>query len=289
MYTTVFVTVLATLSVLVGISMILPNPKQDTINTQPKNTEIPDKKTDDVSTTEFSESCYDKITKREDDRIYIFQSKQPLQEGTNPKVFSDLATYRVWAEQYLGDGLRCPVLYFDPESEPYIHPEEKFAGKDFSDEVKNVRASTLQKTREMKSSYIHSAMTEPARYISTDGVTDEIPVYAEANGKLTHVHQEDMIEKSQREALGLGADQSLTPVNRNELRDVSTDEISRLVEEMDPSLKGAVLKRTGYSKYEIDEVIPERNNKQHIEGMNIDLLAYGGTVVPVNNINKLFG
>ena len=338
MYEVVAVTVLATISVLLGLSLILP----DTTSTKPETPSAPEsndtKSTTPVpspdtttqgpdpdDSTTYPSSCYDAIAVREKGRVYIFQSKHSLQEGVNPMIFPDLPSYRVWAERSLGDGLKCPVLFYDPAAEPYIHPEEKYAGNSAGD-MSIVRASkrtqqnmtmdtwdvqddsTLMGTRDKKSSYIRSAVMEPARYVAADGIMDNVsppmPPYAEATGPVHREMHDNLITRSQREAIGAGADEQMPIPSRNPLRDVSQREIALLaaeMEEKDPSMKGVVLKRTGYSKYEVDEVIPEREGgvvdsgvrasfgMGQTDGLDIDLLAYGGTVVPVKNVNRLFG
>jgi len=319
MYEVVFVTVLVTISVLVGLSFVLPDTalpeSPESPETTPSKPEDRDEtKIDPVKTTDkppqsFSSSCYDAIAVREQGRVYIFQSKKPLQDGVNPVIFPDLPSYRVWAERSLGDGIKCPVLYYNPDSPPYVHSEEKYSGVDTGKEVSMVRASkhdTLMETRDMKSSYVRSAVMEPARYVAADGVEDDVaapaPPYAEARGRVRNDLHDNLITRSQREAAGVGADTSLPTPARNNLRDVSRDEIALLAAEMEeknPSMRGAVLKRTGYSQYEVAEIIPERleddNTRRHItdmgtsNGLDMDLLAYGGTVVPVSNINKIFG
>lgn len=352
MYTTVVVSVLATISVLIGLSLILPD-----VNIAPK---IPDSASDSEpndtpptkseltqaaapsTKSEYPDSCYDAITVREKGRVYIFQSKRPLQEGVNPRIFPDLPSYRVWAERSLGEGIRCPVLYYEPSSSPYVHPEEKYAGNGMANSLREVRAaksggalpdttvtvtyetnappgtsqdvgdSTLQRTRDTKSSYVRSAVMEPARYVGADGIQDDIspptPPYAEARGPVSRELYDNLIERSQREAAGIGADQPAPIPSRNQLRDVPDREIAALaaeMEEKDPSMRGMVLKRTGYSKYEVDEIIPERAGYEtrgvtdsgvyasfgmgNMDGLSVDLLAYGGTVVPVKSVNRLFG
>lgn len=329
MYEVIIVTVLATISVLLGLSFVLPDtttpqhvqqsipepeiPKEQSEPNEPGVSSAP-------SPTQFSSSCYDAIAVRERGRVYIFQSKHPLQEGVNPLIFSDLPSYRVWAEQSLGDDVKCPVLYYDSTAEPYIHPEEKYAGDvsmirsskraphaaSYMSDTREVHdESTLMGTRDKKSSYVRSAVMEPARYVAADGVVDSvsppIPPYAEASGKVHREMRDDMITRSQREAIGAGADEPAPVPPRNTLRDVPQSEVVLLaaeMEEKDPSMKGVVLKRTGYSKYEVDEVIPENVVDSGVRstfgmgntgGLDIDLLAYGGTVVPVKNVNRLFG
>lgn len=339
MYEVIAVTVLATISVLLGLSFILPDtpsstPKKETTQTvstpETKSTSTPPSpdQTNPDTADVFPPSCYDAITVREKGRVYIFQSKKPLQENVNPVIFPDLPSYRVWAERSLGDGLKCPVLYYDPDAEPFIHTEEQYAGSSdkrmirsskrtqqddpsLTDTWKVYDDSTLAGTRDKKSSYIRSSVMEPARYVAADGVVDDvsapIPPYAEASGRVRHEMHDNLITRSQREAVGRGADQPAPIPSRNPLRDVSRREIAQLtaeMEEKDPSMRGAVLKRTGYSQYEVDEVIPEREGEGEdivddgvrntfgmgrSGGLDIDLLAYGGTVVPVKNVNRLFG
>jgi len=330
MYEVIVVTVLATISVLLGLSFVLPDTKPEPVNTEiiPEKVVTPAPPVTETApeqTQEFPSSCYDAIAVREKGRVYIFQSKQPLQEGVNPMIFPDLPSYRVWAERSLGDGVKCPVLFYDPAGEQYVHPEEKYAGSGLEDASlmrsskrtqQNVMAdtwevhddSTMMGTRDKKSSYIRSAVMEPARYVAADGIVDDVapptPPYAEAVGHVHHEMHDSLITRSQREAIGIGADQQMPVPSRNALRDVPQSEIALLaaeMEEKDPSMKGVVLRRTGYSKYEVDEVIPEREGDivdsgvrrsfgmGQTDGLDIDLLAYGGTVVPVKNVNRLFG
>lgn len=322
-------TVLATISVLLGISFVLPDTTPDIVPTdsKPEKTAPPASlPTTSEKKPTFSSSCYDVITVREKGRVYIFQSKQPLQEGVNPMIFPDLPSYRVWTERSLGDGVKCPVLFYDPADEPYVHPEEKYAGSS-SDDISRVRSSkrtqqttfpeatwevhddsTMMGTRDTKSSYIRSATMEPSRYVAVDGVVDNVspasPPYAEACGHVEREMHDNLIIRSRKDATDTGADEQLPIPPKNTLRDVPQREISLLAEKMeekDPSMKGAVLRRTGYSKYEVDEILPE--NKRNVidsgvkgtfgmgqsDGLDIDLLAYGGTVVPVTSINRLFG
>jgi hypothetical protein len=343
MFLIILVTVLIAVSLWIGITLVLP--PMTSSGTSTPSVSLPQTnnavKSDEepvipvetptqsiMEKPDFPDACYDKITLREKGRVYVFKSKLPLEEGVNPKIFADLPTYRVWAEQILGEGMRCPVLFYDPSAPAYIHPEEEYPpevamtraaveeGKRYKAEVEvefnprnppyvvtdgSVKVDTLE-IRDHKSSYIRTAMTEPARYVPHDSVNDPEtemgPAYAEAKGKLTKVHPEDYFTRSRRDALGLGADQSLPAPPRN-LRDVPEWKVRELLKSADPSLAGASLRRTGISQYQI-ESIPERQRERErdmVKGwsgsyvdspMPLDLLAYGGTIVPVKNVNRLF-
>lgn len=350
MFLIILVVVLIAVSLWIGITLVLPPMTSSTATaTDDKTSQSPAQSStqpsaqssnEDVIPIEtptpaimekpdFPDACYDKIAVREKGRVYVFKSKLPLEEGVNPKIFADLPTYRVWAEQMLGEGMRCPILYYNPGEPAFIHPEEQYPpevamtraaveeGKRYRAEVEveynprnppyvttdgSVKVDTLE-IRDHKSSYIRSAMTEPGRYLAAnDSVEDptpmDAPAYAEAKGKLTKVHPEDYFSRSRRDAMGLGADQSL-PAPPHNIRDVPEWKVRELLKSADPALAGASLRRTGISQYQI-ESIPERQKERErdmVKGwsgsyvdspMPLDLLAYGGTIVPVKNVNRLF-
>lgn len=286
------------------------------------------------------QGCYDVLTMR-DGAVYLFQSYSPLQEGTNPKIFSDLPTYRVWTEHFLQEGIRCPVLYYDPAQPPYYHPEEEIVGEggnvpmvraqivngqrkryevlvkktygfdetkpyanlpmtggsgdpeyDFYKETKtNPRGQSkvegfIQETRMSKNQYLRNAMTDPVKNIGHDGV------------------ETDYIMKSRYDGLGIGYDDPLPDENVMTLRDVPKKEIDKIIRRRYPDLHGVKTKRVGISKYQIEEITPEREdddpqNPDSGQGghwtawgkqMPLDLLAYGGTVVPSGSVfDTIFG
>lgn len=288
--------------------------------------------------SKFPSSCYDKITVREKGHVYIFKSKRPLQEGVNPRVFKDLPTYRVWAERTMEEGLRCPILFYDPNEPPYVHPEEEYpaevpmvknnivngqqrhkydidiiyrngqGSKPYLTRDGSIEIDTLE-IKEQKNSYIRSAMTDSAKYIPVDGINDSFvsseyggDKYAEAYGKPMRVRHRDLINVSRRDAFGLGADESTPVPPYNSLRDVPKSEVLEMLERENPIFRGAKIKRTGISRYEVEELKPQEkydtnnnvynsNNLGYLppeQPMPVDLLAYGGTVVPVRDIRKIF-
>jgi hypothetical protein len=339
MYLVVIMTVLITVSVLYGISFLLPdtvpertvmNPdlKDDVVEDTPDNDmeekdveEKDEKEPKKQEVPEFSSDCYDIITQR-DGKIYLFKSKKPLEEGENPKIFSDLPTYRVWGEHMLYDGVRCPILHLDSSTKGYQHPEEKYPqeiplvtaniikgkqrkyeatisyetpGSMITDKPYLVHTPTnvnnyeydLYKNREDteenfmgrthidKSEKLYNASTDPSRYIAHD----------------------DIIRRSQHEGLDLGLDQSL-PIPKVNFRDVPESEALRVLTDRDPYYKGAKLKRVGTSKYEVKEVQPEQECDTNDSIVNtgflvskkvpLDLLAYGGTLVPSGSIHGIY-
>jgi hypothetical protein len=333
MYLIIVMTILITISVLYGMSYLIPDiePERILVNQdlkeqsvkievkQPEDTKPKEDSPDEIVKT-FSSDCYDIITKRQD-KIYLFKSKRPLEEGSNPKIFADLPTYRVWSEHMLYDGLRCPILHLDKSNKGYKHPEEKYPqevpmitanvikgrrrkyeatvtyeapGSMFTDKPYLVHTPTnvddyehdLYKKNESseenftgrtqidKSEKLYNSMTNPSRYIAND----------------------DLILKSQHEGLDLGLDQEL-PVPRRNFRDVRKSEALRALAENDPYYKGATLKRIGTSKYEVSEIQPEEDCDQGqynsitntgylvSKKVPLDLLAYGGTLVPSGSIH----
>lgn len=285
------------------------------------------------------QGCYDVLTMREG-AVYLFQSYAPLQEGTNPKIFSDLPTYRVWTEHFLQEGIRCPVLFYDPAQPAYYHPEEEIIGEGSDvpmvkaqivngqrkryevlvkrtvgfDETKpyaNLPLGTggdpeydfykesqkgqrgqpkvegfLQETRMAKNKYLRNATMDPVKNIGHDGV------------------ETDYIMKSRYDGLGIGYDDALPDENVMTLRDVPKKEIDKIIRRRYPDLHGVKTKRVGISKYQIEEITPEREeddpqNPDTGEGghwtawgkqMPLDLLAYGGTVVPSGSVfDTIFG
>jgi hypothetical protein len=295
-------------------------------------------KTRDITPTPAPEpsvpqGCYDILTMR-DGAVYLFQSYAPLQEGTNPKIFSDLPTYRVWTEHFLQEGIRCPVLFYDASQPAYYHPEEEVAGDvpmvrtqiangqrkryevlvkktvgfDESKPYANLPVGTggdpeydfykqsrqskpkvegfLQETRMAKNQYLRNAMTDPIKNIGQDGV------------------ETDYIMKSRYDGLGIGYDDPLPDESVMTLRDVPKKEIDKIIRRRYPDLHGVKTKRVGISKYQIEEITPEREtddpqNPDTGEGghwtawgkqMPLDLLAYGGTVVPSGSVfDTIFG
>lgn len=284
------------------------------------------------------QGCYDVLTMR-DGAVYLFQSYSPLQEGTNPKIFSDLPTYRVWTEHFLQEGIRCPILFYDPSQPAYYHPEEDIVGEggdipmvkaqivngqrkryevlvkktigfderkpyanlpmtggsgdpeyDFYKEaVKKGQPKVegfLQETRMSKNQYLRNAMTDPIKNIGQDGV------------------ETDYIMKSRYDGLGIGYDDALPDENIMTLRDVPKKEIDKIIRRRYPDYHGVKTKRVGISKYQIEEITPEREeddpqNPDTGQGghwtawgkqMPVDLLAYGGTVVPSGSVfDTIFG
>ena len=282
------------------------------------------------------QGCYDVLTMR-DEAVYLFQSYAPLQEGTNPKIFSDLPTYRVWTEHFLQEGIRCPVLFYDASQPPYYHPEEEIVGEggdvpmvksqiangqrkryevlvkrtfgfdeskpyanlpvgsggdpeyDFykqSQSRKQKVEGFIQETRASKNKYLRNATVDPVKYIGHDGV------------------ETDYIMKSRYDGLGIGYDQPLPDENVMSLRDVPKKEIDKIIKRRYPDFHGVKTKRVGISKYQIEEITPEREdddpqNPDSGEGghwtawgkqMPLDLLAYGGTVVPSGSVfDTIFG
>lgn len=309
-------------------------------NDEPEEEKEPESKNDDndeeevkSETTTFSSDCYDVMTER-DGQIYIFKSKRPLEEGVNPKIFSDLPTYRVWSEHMLYEGIRCPILNLDPKDKNYKHPEEKYPQEvpmvvsniakgqrrkyeatisyqnstGFTEKPylvhtptnvhnyehdlyktpmnsnsnshslsrqSNVNEDFRNHTRNQKNSSFYDSSTDPSRYIAHD----------------------DLILRSQHEGLDLGMDQSL-PITPRNFRDIPKKKILRDLVKTDPSLKGAKLTRTGTSKYEVSEIQLEPSCEDPINDSSqgymiskqvpIDLLAYGGTLVPSGSIHGIF-
>jgi hypothetical protein len=213
---TVFLTIVGLL--ILGFILNVPQDHQETENTiipvsKPFNELIQEKQ---KPPREVPEGCYDAITMR-DNKIFVYQTKEPLQEGVNPKIFKDLVSYRVWTERLFTKGLYCPILFYDPNGKPYVHPEEKYPeeiqmvvsnaskgnhireftretidnhsqGKSYTSDEDDI-VPTIQETRDMKSSYIYANSMEPGKYIPRDGVIDS--------------HPEDIIdEQSVRERLG---------------------------------------------------------------------------------------
>ena len=346
MYLVVLMTILITISVLYGITYLIPNDildinsdsrtKMDPVLKSTDDDTTPDNSSEDpkeeikeeTSTAKFSDDCYDAITEREG-KIYIFKSKRPLEEGSNPKIFSDLPTYRVWGEHTLYEGIRCPILHLDSSTKGYKHPEEKYPQEvpmvnaniikgqrrkyeatisyhndsAFSDKpylthtptdvhnyehdlYKSPKYSRSQKdseedftssTRAQKNKNRYNSVTDPSRYIAHD----------------------DFIRKSQYDGLDLGYDQSL-PITPRNFRDINEKEALHKLVTKDPYYKGAVLKRTGTSKYEISEIQPEKTCEDSTDHslvntgftvskqVPIDLLAYGGTLVPSGSVHGIF-
>lgn len=330
--------------IVIGVITILPPAETDVelkpgeelnINTEGDKVEI--EKTRDITPTPAPEptvppGCYDVITIREDG-VYLFQSYSPLQEGVNPKIFSDLPTYRVWTEHFLQEGIRCPVLYYDETQAGYYHPEEEIAGDvpmvkaqiangqkkryevlvkrtygfdeskpyanltgavgdseyDFYKESQNRKQKVEgfnQETRASKNKYLKNATMDPVKYVGQDGV------------------ETDYIMKSRYDGLGIGYDDALPDENVMTLRDVPKREIDKIIKKRYPDYHGVKTKRVGISKYQIEEITPEREdddpqNPDTGEGghwtawgkqMPLDLLAYGGTVVPSGSVfDSIFG
>ena len=330
MFLVAVVTALIVISLWIGITIVLPPgetpqnpssplPSVSSATSSPPEIPIETPTPAEMEPPVIPNACYDKITIREKGRVYLFKSRVPLETGVNPKVFADLPTYRVWAEQMLGEGFRCPVLFYDPNAPPFVHPEEEYPpevamvrsavkeGEAYRKEIEVefnprnppfvITDGTVKVDRDAKSGYIRSAMTEPVRFIPNDSVDD--PSYAEAVGKPSKVHREDYVTRSRRDAMGLGADQPL-PVPPRSIRDVPEWKVRGLLASAEPELAGASLRRTGISQYEV-ESIPSREERERerevVQGwsgsfsdspMPLDLLAYGGTVVPVKNVRRLF-
>lgn len=347
-------TILITVSVLYGITYLVPNNDLEIIPNKKINSDLKVEKNDDKKNTKegiyrksdaesvskvpqeenskdtrkFSDDCYDVITEREG-KIYVFKSKKPLEEGNNPKVFSDLPTYRVWGEHMLFEGIRCPILHLDLKSKGYQHPEEKYpqevpmvnaniikgqrrkyeatvtyenpgmiTEKPYlvhtpadvhnyeHDLYKSPKYSRIQtnpdedfanSTRSQKNTVLYSSTTDPSRYIAHD----------------------DLIRKSQYDALDIGYDQSL-PITPKNFRDINKKEALHELVKNDPYYKGAVLKRIGTSKYEVSEIQPDKSFEDPIDDslvntgftvnkqVPIDLLAYGGTLVPSGSVHGIF-
>jgi hypothetical protein len=216
MWNIIGITVLITIIILLGIGYFLGTQDELSLNgipETPQNSEELDKlqqqNQQSIPESDFTkppqevpEGCYDAITLR-DNKVFVYQSKEPLQMGVNPKIFKDLVSYRVWTEKLFTKGLYCPILYYDPNSKPYVHPEEKYPEevtmvvsnasrgnhiREFTREVINDDyqgkpytadeddiVPTIQETRDMKSSYIYANSMEPGKYIPRDGVIDSHP------------------------------------------------------------------------------------------------------------------
>lgn len=349
MYLVILMTILVTVSVLYGITYLIPQDILDIssetstkihsdLKSTDDNTQSNDKDVDKedveiverVNTRKFSDDCYDVITEREG-KIYIFKSKKPLEEGSNPKVFSDLPTYRVWGEHMLYEGIRCPILHLDPKHKNYEHPGEKYP-----QEIQMVNANIIkgrQRKYEATVSYQNSGTFSEKPYIvhsPTDVHNYEHDLYKTPKYSLSnepdsdenfknrtrkqknrnmdratrdphrHIAHDNLIRKSRYDALDLGHDESL-PVTPRNFRDISKRKALRLLVNKDPYFKGAVLKRTGTSQYEVTEIQPERecheNHRNHSlvntgftvsKKVPIDLLAYGGTLVPSGSVHGIF-
>jgi hypothetical protein len=329
-------TILITISVLYGVSFLLPEPsevedtqvrdsenkKVETQEQEPGSELEKEQEQSPKSAPSFSSDCYDVITEREG-KIYLFKSKKPLEEGSNPKIFSDLPTYRVWGEHMLYDGIRCPILHLDKSTKGYKHPEEKYP-----QEVPMVASNVIQGERrkyEATVSYTSpSAMITEKPYLvhtptnvhnyehdlykNRENVDENFKVrtqidksekmYHASTNPSRYIANDDLIRKSQLEGLDLGWDEKL-PVPPRNFRDVSKRDALRALHESDPYYKGATLKRIGTSKYEIREIqpeheVPEDTNELVNTGyvvskqVPIDLLAYGGTLVPSGSIHGVF-
>lgn len=315
-----------------SIKSLDPELKDDDIKQEKGKEKETDKETDKEKDTKIDNAitnqsvpsgCYDNITVR-DGKVYLFQNNQPLQEGSNPKIFSDLPTYRVWAESMMFEGIRCPVLYLDPNAKPYVHPEEKYP-----DEVPMVSSNIVNGKRrkyEATVQYIDygSGFTNKPYLVDTPDTLNEYEydlyktdkpstinegfsnrerknqrLYDSVTEPMRHIADDDLLVRSQHDGLGLGMDQKLPVMGRN-FRDVPEKVVRNLLEKQDPYFKGAVLRRVGTSKYEVSEINPERDESQddRQEVMNrdfvvgntvpIDLLAYGGTLVPAGSVHGLF-
>jgi hypothetical protein len=344
MYLIIAMTILVTISVLYGVSYLFPTDfldpkdtptptikeihsslKEETGDDKEHEEEKSEKELEEDTpsdTRTFSSDCYDVMTEREG-KIYVFKSKKPLEESSNPKIFSDLPTYRVWAEHMLYDGIRCPILHLDSKSKGYKHPEEKYP-----EEVPMVNANIVNGERrkyEATVSYLNeSAFTEKPylRHTPTNVHNYEHDLYKkhetnDENFKSStrtqknqsfyeastepsrYIANDDLIRRSQYEGLDLGLDQEL-PVPRKNFRDVSKRRALRDLVKSDPYYKGAVLKRIGTSKYEVSEIQPDRDCEDPTNDsivntgftvskkVPIDLLAYGGTLVPSGSIHGIF-
>lgn len=332
MYLLILMTILVSVSVVYGVTLLIPKDPEiqppsipdelkDTSKETPEETSVEEKPIESgVPQKSFSSDCYDKITERSG-RVYLFKSQKPLQEGSNPKVFSDLPSYRVWAEQELHEGIRCPILFLKKGSK-YKHPEEKYP-----EEIPIVNAKILEGQRRKYEAtitytdpgtgftnkpYLQHPPTSIDEYeynlykrTETDEENFKSSTRTQKNQKLDsnvrdpvrHVGHDDLIEKSRYEALDLGADQTL-PIPPRNFRDVPEEQVVKIIEKQDPYFKGAELTRIGTSKYEITEIQPEResriqddikNEEQILTNSNvpIDLLAYGGTVVPVGSVHGI--
>ena len=356
MYLVILMTILITVSVLYGITYLIPNDILD-INSESSIKINPDlKSTDDdaptnsseeneepkeetkeetkeekdshKNTRKFSDDCYDVITEREG-KIYIFKSKKPLEEGSNPKVFSDLPTYRVWGEHMLYEGIRCPILHLDPKNKGYKHPEEKYP-----QEIPMVNANIIKGQRrkyEATISYQNNASFSDKPYLvhtptdvhnyehdlyktpkysrsqkdSEEDFTNSTRTqknmnhYKSSTDPSRYIAHDDLIRKSQYDALDLGYDQSL-PITPRNFRDINEKEALRELVNKDPYYKGAILKRVGTSKYEISEIQPDQTCEDPTDNslvntgftiskqVPIDLLAYGGTLVPSGSVHGIF-
>lgn len=338
MYLIILMTIVVTIAVIYGVSFLVPltdeqGVPQKEIDDELKVTTNANTNTETVKVTvaeqdeegeiegtedkpEFSANCYDKITVR-DGRVFIFKSKMPLQEGSNPKRFSDLPTYRVWAERMLSEGVRCPILYYD--GKPYTHPEEKYAP-----EVPMVTANIVNGQRRKYEAVVNymnygNGFTEKPFLAHTPTNVDnyEYSLYktdnegfrtkTDKNRKMREYSSEpsryiggdDLILRSQHEGLDLGMDQTLPVAGRN-YRDIPEKVAQQLLESKDPYYRGAKLRRVGTSKYVVDEIQPElAEDPQDTEDIlnqefvvkktvPIDLLAYGGTLVPAGSVHGMF-
>ena len=334
MYLIIMMTILITVSVLYGITYLIPSDILD-INSKSITKMNPDLKSTDDDTTpdnssedpgeekntrKFSDDCYDTITEREG-KIYIFKSKKPLEEGSNPKIFSDLPTYRVWGEHMLYEGIRCPILHLDSKTKGYIHPEEKYP-----QEVPIVNANIIKGQRRKYEAtisyqndsafsdkpYLTHTPTDVHNYehdlyspsqkdseedfISSTRIQKNKRLYNSSTDPSRYIAHDDLIRKSQYDGLELGYDQSL-PITPRNFRDINKKEALRELVNKDPYYKDAVLKRIGTSKYEIQT---EKNCEGTVDDslvntgftiskqVPIDLLAYGGTLVPSGSLHGVF-
>jgi len=351
MYLVILMTVLITVSVLYGITYLIPSNDLDIISSTKISPDLKATEDDDTqnvkndseaeadndkisgdekveNTRKFSDDCYDVITEREG-KIYLFKSKKPLEEGNNPKIFSDLPTYRVWGEHMLYEGIRCPILHLDSSSKGYQHPEEKYP-----QEVPMVNANIIKGQRrkyEATVTYEKSGMFSEKPYLvhtptdvhnyehdlykspkysrsqpdSDEDFTNSTrtqkntAMYNSTTDPSRYIAHDDLIRKSQYDALDLGYDQSL-PITPRNFRDVNEKEALRDLVNKDPYYKGAVLKRIGTSKYEVSEIQPEISDEDPTDNslvntgftvskqVPIDLLAYGGTLVPSGSVHGIF-
>jgi hypothetical protein len=336
--------ILVIAGIILGVISILPPQKLNSITPEiletpetPESSNSPPENSRDITPRQepspsVPEGCYDILTMREGS-VYLFQSYAPLQDGINPKIFSDLPSYRVWTEHFLYEGIRCPILFYDPSLPEYIHPEEKapedipiarsqiangqrkryevivrktygndptkpyvvlpsggssgdpeydfYKGNGLSSSKKGgAMEGFKQESIVSKNKYMRNAATDAATYVGQDGV------------------ETDYILKSRYDGLQIGYDEPLPDESITTFRDASKKHVDRLVKEKYPELHGVKLKRTGVSKYQIEEITPERQNMeedpQQIDNgghwtawgkqMPLDLLAYGGTVVPSGSL-----
>jgi hypothetical protein len=260
---------------------------------------------------EVPEGCYDTITIR-DNKVFIYQSKEPLQTGVNPKIFKDLVSYRVWTERLFTKGLYCPILFYDPKAKPFIHPEEKYPEevvmvasnasranhiREFTREIIHDNENrkpyttdeddTVQQTRDLKSQYMYANSMEPGKYIPRDGIVNSHP---------NELIDEETARKSlggqppsaaayadgrgdvYRQSLIASSRRSNGDADRPEIisehniRELPEKDIRKMLEKRDPALKNAKIERVGINKYQITEIIPEM--EEHEEETKQDEIDY---------------